>query len=32
LPDRLQAEGDPWDGILSAKQDLGTILGVGGAA
>jgi bifunctional non-homologous end joining protein LigD len=32
VPDRLEAEGDPWDGILSAKQDLGTILGVGGAA
>jgi bifunctional non-homologous end joining protein LigD len=32
VPDRLEAEGDPWDGILSAKQDLGAILGVGGAA
>ncbi len=32
VPDRLEAEGDPWDGILSAKQDLSAILGVGGAA
>ena len=32
VPDRLEAEGDAWDGILSAKQDLGAILGVGGAA
>jgi bifunctional non-homologous end joining protein LigD len=31
-PDRLEAVGDPWHGILEAKQDLGTILGVGGAA
>jgi bifunctional non-homologous end joining protein LigD len=32
VPDRLEAGGDPWDGILEAKQDLGGILGVGGAA
>jgi len=32
VADRLEAGGDPWDGILSAKQDLGAILGVGGAA
>jgi bifunctional non-homologous end joining protein LigD len=32
VPDRLESEGDPWDGILEAKQDLGAILGVGGAA
>ena len=32
VADRLEADGDPWDGILSAKQDLGAILGVGGAA
>jgi bifunctional non-homologous end joining protein LigD len=32
VPDRLETEGDPWDGILSAKQDVGKILGVGGAA
>ncbi|MGH7580332.1 MAG: DNA polymerase domain-containing protein [Gemmatimonadales bacterium] len=29
-PDRLEAEGDPWDGILQAKQDIGVIVGVGG--
>jgi bifunctional non-homologous end joining protein LigD len=28
----LEAGGDPWNGILEAKQDLGGILGVGGAA
>jgi len=32
VPDRLEAGGDPWDGILEAKQDLGATLGVGGAA
>lgn len=32
VPDRLEAGGDPWDGILEAKQDLGAILEVGGAA
>jgi bifunctional non-homologous end joining protein LigD len=32
VPDRLETEGDPWEGILTAKQDLGAILGVGGAA
>jgi bifunctional non-homologous end joining protein LigD len=32
VADRLEADGDPWDGILSAKQDLGAILGVGGVA
>ena len=32
VADRLETDGDPWDGILSAKQDLGAILGVGGAA
>jgi bifunctional non-homologous end joining protein LigD len=32
VPDRLESEGDPWDGILESKQDLGAILGVGGAA
>ncbi|HEY9505955.1 MAG TPA: hypothetical protein VIQ27_08290 [Gemmatimonadales bacterium] len=32
VPDRLEAGGDPWNGILEAKQDLGGILGVGGAA
>jgi bifunctional non-homologous end joining protein LigD len=32
VPDRLEAVADPWHGILEAKQDLGTILGVGGAA
>lgn len=32
VPERLEAEGDPWDDILEAKQDLGTIFGVGGAA
>ena len=32
VPDRLEAGGDPWAGILEAKQDLGAILGVGGAA
>jgi bifunctional non-homologous end joining protein LigD len=32
VPDRLEAGGDPWSGILEAKQDLGAILGVGGAA
>jgi bifunctional non-homologous end joining protein LigD len=30
VPDRLAAEGDAWDGILEAKQDLGTIFGIGG--
>ena len=30
VPDRLEAGGDPWEGILEAKQDLGAILGVGG--
>jgi bifunctional non-homologous end joining protein LigD len=32
VPGRLEAGGDPWNGILEAKQDLGSILGVGGAA
>jgi DNA primase len=32
VPDRLEAVGDPWHGILEAKQDLGAILGVGGTA
>ena len=32
VPERLEAEGDPWEGILAAKQDLGAILEVGGAA
>ena len=32
VADRLEAEGDPWDGILDSKQDLSAILGVGGAA
>jgi bifunctional non-homologous end joining protein LigD len=32
VPERLETGGDPWDGILEAKQDLGGILGVGGAA
>ena len=32
VPERLEAEGDPWEDILEAKQDLGAILGVGGAA
>jgi bifunctional non-homologous end joining protein LigD len=32
VPDRLESSGDPWDGILEAKQDLGATLGVGGAA
>jgi bifunctional non-homologous end joining protein LigD len=32
VPDRLEAVGDPWHDILEAKQDLGAILGVGGAA
>ena len=31
-PTASRRDGDPWDGILSAKQDLGAILGVGGAA
>jgi bifunctional non-homologous end joining protein LigD len=31
-PDRLEKSGDPWDGILEAKHDLGAMLGVGGAA
>jgi bifunctional non-homologous end joining protein LigD len=31
-PERLERGGDPWDGILEAKQDLGAILGVGDAA
>lgn len=32
VPDRLEAEGDPWEDILESKHDLGAILGVGGAA
>jgi bifunctional non-homologous end joining protein LigD len=32
VPERLETGGDPWEGILEAKQDLGGILGVGGAA
>ena len=32
VPDRLEGNGDPWDGILEAKHDLGALLGVGGAA
>jgi bifunctional non-homologous end joining protein LigD len=32
VPDRLERSGDPWDGILEAKHDLGAMLGVGGAA
>jgi bifunctional non-homologous end joining protein LigD len=28
LPDRLEERGDPWAGILEAKQDLGALLGV----
>ena len=31
VPDRLEAGGDPWGGILEAKQDLGAILSAGGA-
>ena len=31
VPDRLEKSGDPWDGILEAKHDLGAMLGVGGA-
>ncbi len=31
VPDRLEAEGDPWSGIFAAKQDLGAILGIGDA-
>jgi bifunctional non-homologous end joining protein LigD len=27
VPDRLEERGDPWDGILEAKQDLGALLG-----
>jgi bifunctional non-homologous end joining protein LigD len=30
-PDRLEQHGDPWKGILEAKQDLGAIVGVGGS-
>ena len=32
VPERLEGGGDPWEGILEAKQDLGAILGVGDAA
>ena len=32
VPDRLEAEGDPWEDIFESKHDLGAILGVGGAA
>jgi bifunctional non-homologous end joining protein LigD len=32
VPDRLEAEGDAWEDILEAKQDLGAMFGVGGAA
>jgi bifunctional non-homologous end joining protein LigD len=32
VPDRLEAASDPWESMLEAKQDLGAILGVGGAA
>ena len=27
--ERLEANGDPWDGILDAKQDIGAIVGAG---
>jgi hypothetical protein len=26
-PDRLEAQGDPWAGILESKQDLAELLG-----
>ncbi|HEX6107359.1 MAG TPA: non-homologous end-joining DNA ligase [Gemmatimonadales bacterium] len=29
VPDRLEEGGDPWAGILTSKQDLGTVLGMG---
>ncbi|MGI9041576.1 MAG: non-homologous end-joining DNA ligase [Gemmatimonadales bacterium] len=29
VPDRLEAAGDPWKGILEAKQDLGGVLSAG---
>jgi bifunctional non-homologous end joining protein LigD len=29
VPDRLEQEGDAWDGILDAKQDLGSVLEAG---
>ena len=32
VPERLETAGDPWEAILDRKQDLGAILGVGGAA
>jgi bifunctional non-homologous end joining protein LigD len=31
VPDRLEQEGDAWDGILEAKQDLHAALGAGSA-
>ncbi len=31
VPDRLEAEGDPWAGILDSKQDLAAVLGAGSA-
>ena len=31
VPDRLEAEGDVWAGILDAKQDLAGALGASGA-
>ncbi len=32
VPDRLEEQGDPWEGILEAKQDLDTVLGAGSSA
>jgi bifunctional non-homologous end joining protein LigD len=32
VPDRLEREGDPWAGILDAKQDLGALLAGAGPA
>ena len=29
VPDRLEREGDPWEGILDAKQNLDAIVGAG---
>lgn len=32
VPDRLEREGDPWEGILDAKQNLDAIVGAGARA
>ena len=31
VPDRLEREGDAWEGILESKQDLAAVLGGAGA-